>query len=331
MKKTIIAAAVAASFVAPVAMAEVSISGMVNPEFINADAAAGATTGDYNASSINTDLVFSASEDLGNGMKATAKMHFFSDTTDQAFNNGTSDATDAITTADLSVTVSGDFGSVTTGRFEPASEGVMDAFMNIDASHDLDLEDNTNAIGRSNNGLAYMSPSMNGFSVGVGTFAGASATAATDSFDGATEVFVKYSNGPLTVMANNTEVDAGKEHQSVAVSYKIGDLELRAMERSTNAGGATTTDKDSTFFGAKYTMGANTFAIGMLDDDGVTCAAASGTNCGDLSSGSADANADAEIFSVSHAMSKNTSVYVTVLQADAANSDKTAVGIVQKF
>jgi len=322
MKKTIIAAAVAASFVAPVAMAEVSISGMVNPEFIDQDG----TTG-WAASSINTDLVFKASEDLGNGMKATAKLHRFTDTTNQAI-----DTTSAGNTADMSITVSADFGSVVVGRFEPASEGVMDAFMNIDASHDLDLEDNTNAIGRTNNGLAYHSPSMNGFKVGLGNFAGAGSTNSSD-FAGAQEIFVQYSNGPLTVMANNTEVDGGTQHQSVAVSYKMGDLELRAMERSTNTGAAGAADKDSTFFGAKYTMGANTFAIGMLDDDGINCATGAVGNCGDLTAttAKADANADAEIYSLSHAMSKNTSVYVTVLSSDAANGDKTAVGIVQKF
>jgi predicted porin len=315
MKKTIVAAAVAASFVAPVAMAEVSISGMVNPEFIDQDG----TTG-WGASGINTDLVFKASEDLGNGLKATAKIHTFIDSNNSS--NSSIDDADGATgdgagrTADLSVTISGDFGSVVAGRFEPASEGVMDAFMNIDASHDLDLEDNTNAIGRTNNGLAYHSPSMNGFKVGLGNFASAGTTDDGD-FAGAQEIFVKYSNGPLTVMANNTEVDGGTEHQSVAVSYKMGDLELRAMERSTNTGAAGAADKDSTFFGAKYTMGANTFAIGMLDDDGVTVGS--------------DTNADAEIYSLSHAMSKNTSVYVTVLSSDAANSDKTAVGIVQKF
>ena len=312
MKKTIIAAAVAASVAAPAAFADVSISGMVNPEFIDQDG----TTG-WGASGINTDLVFKASEDLGNGLKATAKIHTFIDSnnednssTDSGLATGSNDTDGSGRTADLSVTISGDFGSVVAGRFEPASEGVMDAFMNIDASHDLDLEDNTNAIGRTNNGLAYHSPSMNGFKVGLGNFASAGSTDDGD-FAGAQEIFVKYSNGPLTVMANNTEVDGGTEHQSVAVSYKMGDLELRAMERSTNTGAAGAADEDSTFFGAKYTMGANTFAAGMLDDDA--------------------ASADAEIYSVSHAMSKNTSVYVTVLQADAANGDKTAVGIVQKF
>jgi predicted porin len=315
MKKTIIAAAVAASVAAPAAFADVSISGMVNPEFIDKD---GTTSSDgWNASSINTDLVFKASEDLGNGMKATAKIHWFSDTTDQAMNNGGGN-TESQATADLSLTVSGDFGSVVTGRFEPASEGVIDAFVNVDASHDLDLENSLEGqIGRTNNGLAYMSPSMNGLSVGVGVFAGASSVVADDSFSGAQEVFVKYSNGPLTVMANQTTVDgtgtaaatAERTLSAVAASYKMGDLELRAMSRTYEANGST--DKDSKFFGAKYTMGANTFAVGMLDND--------------------TAATDAEIYSVSHALSKNTSVYVTALSSDATDGDQTAFGIVQKF
>jgi len=316
MKKTIIAAAVAASVAAPAAFAGVSISGMVNPEFI--DKQGTGTSNGWNASSINTDIVIKATEDLGNGLKATAKIHQFADTTDQAFNNGSGNTAAAGSTADLSVTVSGDFGSVVAGRFEPASEGVMDAFVNVDASHDLDLENSLEgAIGRTNNGLAYSSPSMNGFSVGVGTFAGASKNTADDTFGGATEVFAKYSNAGLTVMANNTEVKgtgtasttAERSLQAVAVSYKMGDLELRAMTRTYEQKGAT--DKDSKFFGAKYTMGANTFSAGMLDND--------------------TANTDAEIFSVSHALSKNTSIYATMLKSDATDGDQNAIGIVQKF
>jgi predicted porin len=317
MKKTIIAAAVAASFVAPVAMAEVSISGMVNPEYIDQQG-----TASWGASSINTDLVIKATEDLGNGMKATAKLHRFTDTTDEGFCSTASCATEANetgmagSTADMSVAISGDFGTALFGRFEPASEGVMDAFMNIDASHDLDLEDNTNAIGRSNNGIAYTLPTMNGLSLTVGNFVGLDAgetDAATASenndFSGATEVLAKYSNGGLTVMANSTKVDNGAKHQSLAVSYKMGDFEFRAMDRNTEDSSGT--DSDSEFYGVKYTMGANTLAAGMLDETA--------------------ANTDVAIYSASHALSKNTSVYVTVLDSDVADSDKTAFGIVQKF
>jgi regulator of PEP synthase PpsR (kinase-PPPase family) len=73
MKKTIIASAVAAAVSAPVAFADVSISGMVNPEFSDSNAATG-----Y-AASVNTDLVFKGSEDLGNGLKASFKYHIFHD------------------------------------------------------------------------------------------------------------------------------------------------------------------------------------------------------------------------------------------------------------
>jgi len=297
MKKTIISAAVAATFVAPAAFAEVSISGMVNPEYIDTDSA---TVG-YIGSGVNTDLVFKATEDLGNGMKATAKYHQFVDSGTQN-DAGTSNA-------DMSVTVSGDFGSVLLGRFEPASEGVMDAFMNIDASHDLDLEDNANAIGRTNNGMAYTSPTMNGLSVSLGSFAAVNGSADETDFSGADEIFVKYSNAGLTVMANNTAVDGGNKHKSIAVSYKIGDLELRAMDRNTETSAGVKTDSE--FYGAKYTMGANTFAAGMIDKTA--------------------ANTDVAIYSASHALSKNTSVYVTVLNSDVANADQTAFGLVQKF
>jgi predicted porin len=303
MKKTIVAAAIAAVVSAP-AMADVSISGFANQEFTDKDGSTG-----WGASGFNADVVIKATEDLGNGMKATAKIHQFTDT-DNSTNSSLSDSAGG-NTADLSVTVSGDFGSITAGRFEPASEGVIDAFLNIDGSHDLDLENATeNAIGRTNNGLAYTSPSMNGFTVSLGNFASASSTNDKD-FDGASEIFVKYSNGPLMVMANSTEVDGGAEIQAIAASYKMGDLEVRAMERSSNSGTAGAADIDLTFIGAKYTMGNNTFAIGTADSD---------TN-----------SKDTDIISVTHNLSKNTSIYIVQENVDAADSDRTIFGIAQKF
>jgi len=303
MKKTIVAAAIAAVVSAP-AMADVSISGFANQEFTDKDGSTG-----WGASGFNADVVIKATEDLGNGMKATAKIHQFTDT-DNTSNSSLSDSAGG-NTADLSVTVSGDFGSITAGRFEPASEGVIDAFLNIDGSHDLDLENATeNAIGRTNNGLAYTSPSMNGFTVSLGNFASASSTNDKD-FDGAQEIFVKYSNGPLMVMANSTEVDGGAEIQAIAASYKMGDLEVRAMERSSNSGTAGAADIDLTFIGAKYTMGNNTFAIGTADSD---------TN-----------SKDTDIISVTHNLSKNTSIYIVQENVDAADSDRTTFGIAQKF
>jgi predicted porin len=93
MKKTIIAASIAAVVAAPAAFADVSISGNVMAEFVE------------DQMFTNNDLVFKSSEDLGNGMKASAKYHLFHD-------DGNS------STADFSVTLSGDFGAFSMGRQE---------------------------------------------------------------------------------------------------------------------------------------------------------------------------------------------------------------------
>jgi len=342
MKKTIIAAAVAASVAAPAAFADVSFSGMVNPEFINQDTSKG-----YGVSAVNTDLVLTGSEDLGNGMTASFKYHMFHDS-----------GADAV--ADTSVTLAGDFGKVIAGRMESFHESVAQGFLNIDASHDLDLENGLfadSAGDRVNSALAYVSPTMNGFHVGVAMIQGYKGQE-SDSFNSATDVIAVYENAGLKVFANrmtadNAEIAAATsasttivpdpinaaideedvsfevdytaatdaEHSDVTVdaigaSYKMGGLELRAMKRSVDVDGY---DLDSTFLGAKYGMGAFTFAAGTLDDD---------------------VTGDSTIFSMSYALSKRTSVYLTDVDHDGNgetgdNAGKdisaTAIGIKHTF
>jgi predicted porin len=69
MKKTIIASAIAAAVAAPAAFADVKISGMVAYEQSTKDDAGVST----DAGNVYTDLVFTGSEDLGNGLKAGFK------------------------------------------------------------------------------------------------------------------------------------------------------------------------------------------------------------------------------------------------------------------
>jgi predicted porin len=157
MKKTIIAAAVAAAVAAPAAFADVSFSGMVNPEYIDKDGDAG-----YADSGVNTDLVLTGSEDLGNGMTASFKYHMFHD-----------QGTDSV--ADTSVSLKGDFGTVVAGRMESFHESVVQGFVNIDASHDLDLENGITghwAGDREDSAFAYVSPTVGGFHVGVAAIQG---------------------------------------------------------------------------------------------------------------------------------------------------------------
>jgi predicted porin len=295
MKKTIIAAAVAASVAAPAAFADVTISGMVNPEFydVNDSDFTGAADSGWTGS-VNTDLVFQASDDLGNGMKASAKYHLFHDD-GKANTNGH---------ADMSVTLSGDFGAIVAGRMEPLIEGQFDAFANIDASHDLDLEafDVMTRTTVGAGGLAYVSPSMNGLSVAV-------SNVASDDFSAANEVLVKYSNGGLSLMAIQSEMDGttsatDTDQTGFAIGYKMGDLEVRAMTRSGETSGV---DHDYDMIGAKYTMGANTFALGFSQEEGKGKLNSTVTATGDV---------DRMIVSASHALSKNTSVYVTYMDVD---------------
>jgi predicted porin len=313
MKKTIVAAAIAAVVSAP-AFADVSISGQINQEFLDGVAADGLSTDN------NTDLVFKASEDLGNGMKATATLHWMGD--DAAATAGTQ-------FADQKIELTGDFGTIAVGRMEDFTEGKASALMNIDASDALDLEDNRFDVGRSEGGMAYVSPSMNGFQVGV---AGYTVEANTDNVD-ATDLMVSYTNGPFHVIAtretfkDDTNPDATTT--MLGATYTLGDLRLVAVTREVengynddNTATAAANDADSTMIGAQYTMGANQFAIGQIDMTGADHAA--GTAGEDTS--------DATIISFKHSLSKNTNVYIVNKNEKETNlNDLTAIGVQVKF
>jgi len=197
--------------------------------------------------------------------------------------------------------LSGDFGSLTAGRSEGFDEGVFAAFVNIDASHDLDLEGNFDggqAVQTRDERLKYVSPSFNGLKVGVTT-----QDNGTSKFEDK-EYMVSYSANGLMVMAGRSD-EGTNETTNIAASYKMGDLEVRAAKRDLDVNGAET---DATFIGAKYTMGANTLAIGSVDADA----------------------GDATIVSVAHALSKKTSVYVVNHDLDGGAST-TLIGLSQKF
>jgi len=282
MKKTIIAASIAAVAAAPVAFADVSISGYISAEFVEDEMLT------------NNDIVFKASEDLGNGMKASAKYHMFTDST---AGGGTTSGN----TADMSITLSGDFGSLTAGRSEGFDEGVFAAFVNIDAAHDADLEGNFDggtAVQTRDERLKYVSPSFNGLKVGVTT-----QDNGTSKFEDK-EYMVSYSANGLTVMAGRSD-EGTNETTNIAASYKMGDLEVRAAKRDLDVNGVET---DATFIGAKYTMGANTLALGPVEGDA----------------------SDATIVSVAHALSKKTAVYVVNHDVDGGAST-TLIGLSQKF
>ena len=352
MKKTIIASAIAAVAAAPAAFADVSLKGNVMAEFVEDNMVT------------RNDFVISAKEDLGNGMTAAIKMHQVYDDTGTAG-------------ADRTVSISGDFGTLTAGHMEGFQEGIFDSFIEVDAAHDTTLES-----GGWDNGVEgfkraarvmYVSPSMNGLSLGITSNGNGTDDKFTDN-----EVMVKYSNAGLTVMAGMGDVDGGNQFENLVATYKMGDLELRAgyrgVERAAVASATTTTyevlssvtgltdttvvanaaavnagetkviaggvdqttgaalagadtvavgdvvtvvskssavakaDLDSTFIGAKYTMGANVIGLGFVDSD----------------------TADESIVSLQHNFSKTTSAYITQHNVDGG-ANTTVIGLAKKF
>jgi hypothetical protein len=351
MKKTIVAAAIAAVVAAPAAFAEVSISGQINAEFTtdsdDVTSAVGVDTAntmfgaiDQNAgedgleNDVNVDIVLQSTEDLGNGMKLSAKIHLLQDSGTQG-------------TADESIALSGDFGTVVVGRMEDFTESRISAVADTwDPVDGFSLENQNTASGRTNGGLAYVSPSMNGLTIGVAGYAVengqlnalATSTVATDAGDAkfdATDVMISYSNGPLAVTYTRESIDGdavavGRQDQdsdNVAVSYKMGDLTLAMtwQDVTDNLAAAANNDAQSTFVGAKYAMGNNELSLGYTEIDLETAGADAGEDNG-------------YIVGFKHNMSKSTNVYAAYQSQTAErpaaadiDNDRFAVGIKHTF
>ena len=280
MKKTMIAMAVAGVVAAPIASADVKISGVVEQTFTDTEN----DTNGMDTSTFNM-LNVTASEDLGNGMTAFAKYNHLTKT---GTNTGE-------TNGDQVVGISGDFGTVVAGTMEDFTEGKLAAMMTMEGNGSVELAGNS---GRTAGGLAYITPTVSGFHAGVAGYAGSGAVD-TDSFD-AVDVAIFYDNGPLSIkVAQETEnkganasttysatenststgvgvatTTAAAEDQtttSVGASYTIGDLKVSALHVSReNQGGTSGADSDDTMVKVDYTMGNNKISVGYASDDSVT-------------------------------------------------------------
>jgi predicted porin len=365
MKKTILAASVAALVAAPAAFADVKISGNVIQEFVS-DSDDTGTKEDGLESKAAVDLVFSVSEDLGNGMSAFAKIHTLRD------NGGSGNA-------DQVVGLKGDFGTIVAGRMEDFSEGKVAAMAATDSSDALSIEPNgTYNTGRAEGGIAYVSPSFNGLTFGVAGYAMAnggvtdgtvstitansglyvqsggvrtpvavsSSTATvtaqdTNSLDAdakidATDIMLEYANGPLLVRVARETIDAGatkagptgqdQETDSIGVSYKMDNISVVGYAFDVENGkGTSTNDADGWMIGAKMAMGANTFGIGYSEETDTD------------TSGNVETTGDDKnwMISVDHALSKRTSI-TAAFEANedgtaGADNDKWAVGLKHVF
>ena len=326
MKKTMIAMAVAGVVAAPMASADVSISGVIEQSFVNDD---NVNTG-WTADTFNM-LNFKASEDLGNGMTAFAKYNFLntngktSNDTDTDTHDGTTIAIATQTGGDNVVGLSGDFGTVTIGTMEDFTEGKAMSRLTLDGPAEIEAANNN--AGRTGGGMAYVSPSISGLTIGVAGFADASTTG-SENLD-ATDLMAHYVNGPLDIIATQEKQDkdssltsASNDDQkttTMGAAYTMGDLKVGMMMIETdNAGGDEDADSEDIAFRLDYTMGNNKIVFASINDETATVAGVK-------------TDVDINALEVKHSFSSRTSAYVGFQDHETANNDKSYVGLIHKF
>jgi len=309
MKKTIIAASIAAVVAAPAAFADVKISGQINQEFysssktgMNSDTTSGATASDL-MSDRNADIVVSVSEDLDNGMKAFATLSIVDDASSNSA-TGNSTTTPGMGSGSTQIVgLATDFGTITMGKQELFIESKAAAMAANDAADYLSNEVATTAGQTAEASVEYTSPSMGGFKValsGRGSVGG-------DNLD-TTGIGVEYSNAGLLVRAATLD-DNGSDSDVMGVQYSMGDIKVGVVTSQE------ATDKRQTWYGASYKMGNNTIALSTTRSD--------------------TRAAEDTIVSLKHNMSKNVAVYA-VYESDAgasasADGNTTLVGMQVKF
>ena len=331
-KKTLIAMSLAA--VTGSAMADVSVSGRVEQGFSDEDAG---TTGW--AGFTDNQININASEDLGNGMTAFAKIGI----------------KQANTQLDEKVGIKGSFGTIVLGRMEDFSEGVVAATQSTMGTNEGELGAQHD---RTSNGMAYVSPTINGLHFGVAGFAGLTPTSNLDAID----LIIAYDNGPLSVKlarenTDGTQYDVatvaevagqyitedgvstttvgenqvliapvtfaaattGSDHKvtSLSIGYSMADLSGSALWVKEEGGTSGNVDATDLMVRLDYKMGANKLTLQHAKDESNTSAAA--------------ADVDTNIVELSHAFSKRTTAYIGFADSDSAAKENTYVGMQHTF
>ena len=267
MKKSLVALAALAVVTAASAQSTVVLSGSVSMGLQQTGASVAAQTTQVagvdgvSSNSFN----FTATEDLGGGMTATA-----------VINNRLSAINTDLGTGDLYVNLSGGFGQVRAGRYTWSSNSGYNAFASRTVTG---LGGAGGALG-SNNTLQYTTPGFNGLTATLVYQANAFATGTAG-----TGVKVNYAAGPMNLqIASSTAAQGGitgveAKVESIAATYDLGVAKIffhyydqtagETISNSTNAnyaGNTTALISDTgTSLSIAVPMGAATLKAGIID------------------------------------------------------------------
>ena len=261
MKKTMIAMAVAGVVAAPIASADVAVSGKIEQTFTSTDSTTAATNELINGT--DAWINFSASEDLGNGMTAFASTKLDIDQIEATANN-------AGETQDIKVGLTGGFGTLAFGRMEDFSESKVLSMVDVLAGTSVELGGDN--AGRNGGGVAYILPAMNGLTLAAAGYVLNDTANDIDDFD-ATDIAAMYSNGPLTLNLSMETYydDTGSDDEeivSLGAGYTAGDLSLAMVYQDLeNAGTTAANDHQDLMATMVYNMGNNSVALGYSKNE----------------------------------------------------------------
>ncbi len=314
MKKKLLALAVAGAFVAPVAMADVTVYGQANVsvDIVNDGAVNNSTRTNHVSSNVSR-LGFKGSEDLGDGLSAIWQV-------EQLITIDNSGAGDTLTTRNTFAGLSsGSMGTVLLGRhdtpYKIATRG-LDLFadtvadnrsiMGFAGAHDARLTDVA----------AYISPAMSGLTLAIATVAGAETAAANTTKGGAWSLAGMYNAGPVNASLSYQAIDVGTagtgtmggfggaaandklKAWKLGGGYTMDALQMNLVYEKTSSSGSigNALDRSAIYLAGKYSVSAS---------DAVKLAY---TNAGKVNSMT---NTEGTQFSLGydHSMSKNTTVY----------------------
>jgi predicted porin len=283
MKKTLIAAAVAAAVAAPAANAGVVLYGKIHVsiDYLDAQTSArcsgdGADTtpgGGFNVCDRTSRIGFKGSEDLGNGLKAIWKMESAVNIADGGAKGGSwGGARNAY------IGLAGDWGTFLYGRHDTPYKMAYYA-SGIDMLGDSFMDTNSlygHQEWRRDNAIAYVSPNWNGLTLAAAVIpAEGSPNPEDDGFADSYSIGVMYSNNGMKLSAGyeDTEGELGVESQNwmVGAGYSMNAFDISAVYVDQEVG---TSTFDGYAVSMAYTMGNNKL-IGTIgqsdwgDDDGL--------------------------------------------------------------
>jgi hypothetical protein len=233
--KKVIAAAVAAAFVAPVYAADITVGGEVEYKYSIVDGSNDAITADETAINV------SASEELDGGYTISASINLVDDDNAEVDTQGTA------------LTLSGPHGSLVIG----------DASGALDATGDwTDIASAMGGFGGDgdDHALAWTLPStVEGLTVVVSGSPNGSNNVGTGTgvADDASSVSVTYAIGDVSVYAGTQSAGDTEEMDAYGIKTTIGGVYLayETADQKTSAA----VDRSITGFAAKYSMGDTTF------------------------------------------------------------------------